>query len=161
MDYIFYKEDLYGYSVFEIGTNKVFNYYPLVTFKENIETFIGTDIHYNVQNNIFAVEGCYWACPWDIFLFRLNNPMERFTEIINIRDLIDPEYKKYGCIDFVGWENNNRPIRILPILLFFIAKWQLLSVFCRFTNRSNIKLKVKSGEINLTEEEYKNKLIKV
>ncbi|MHC6203329.1 HU family DNA-binding protein [Breznakiellaceae bacterium SP9] len=28
-----------------------------------------------------------------------------------------------------------RPIRILPILLLSIAKWYLLSIFCRFTNR--------------------------
>jgi hypothetical protein len=128
LDYIFYKEDLYGYSVFEVNTKKVFNYYPLATFNEVAETFIGTNIHYNVHNNIFAVEGCYWACPWDIFLFKLDNPMERFTEILNIRELIDPGYKKYNNIDFVGWENNN------------------------------IKLKSKTNEIILSEGEYKNKL---
>lgn len=29
----------------------------------NVETFIGTDIYFNKNNNIFAVIGCYWACP--------------------------------------------------------------------------------------------------
>jgi hypothetical protein len=111
-DYIFYREDLYGYSVFEVNTKKVFNYYPKATFKDKQETFIGTDIHYNIHNNIFAVGGCYWACPYDTFLIKIDNPMERFNGLINIREIIDPGYKKYDDIDFVEWENNDIVLKI-------------------------------------------------
>jgi hypothetical protein len=131
-DYIFYKEDLYGYSVFEINTKDVFNYYPTATFKDNEETFIGLDIHYNMNNNIFAVGGCYWACPYDVFLIKTNNPMEQFSELIYIREIIDPRHHKYDDIDFVRWENND------------------------------IILKLEREEIiNLTEKEYMKKIIKI
>ena len=132
MDYIFYSEDLYGYSVYEIETKKVFNYFPLATFTQGIETFIGTDIHYNKNNNMFAVEGCYWACPCDVFLIKANSPMEMFNELLNIHKIIDPEYDKYDDIEFVEWENNN------------------------------IKLKLDCKEIiTLTEEEYRYKMLKI
>jgi hypothetical protein len=131
-DYIFYKEDLYGYSVFEINTKNVFNYYPTATFKDNKETFVGLDIHYNINNDIFAVGGCYWACPSDVFLIKINNPMEQFSELINIHKIIDPEYNKYDNIDFVRWENND------------------------------IILKLEQKEIiNLMEKEYMKKIIEI
>jgi hypothetical protein len=132
MDYIFYKEDLYGYSVFEVNTKNVFNYYPKATFSGKEETFIGTDIHYNINNNIFAVGGCYWACPSDVFLIKIDNPMEQFSGLINMREIIDPGYNKYDDIDFIGWEN------------------------------SNIILEVEQKEkIKITEKEYTDKIIKI
>ena len=132
LDYIFYKEDLYGYSVYEIETKKVFNYFPSATFVRAAETFIGTDIHYNKNNNIFAVDGCYWACPGDVFLIKANNPMEVFGELVNIHEIIDPEYDKYDDIDFVCWENNN------------------------------IQLKIDCKDIiTLTEEDYKPKMVQI
>jgi hypothetical protein len=130
--YIFYREDLYGYSVFDINNKNVFNYYPLATFKEQKETFIGIDIHYNINNNIFAINGCYWACPYDVFLIKIDDPMKEFTDLINIHEILDPGYEKYDDIEFVGWENND------------------------------IKLKIEDQTILiLQEEEYKNKMIRI
>lgn len=106
-NYLVYKEDLYGYSVFEIDTNKIFNYYPKATFTDHEETFIGTNIHHNIDNNIIAVEGCYWACPYDTFLLKIKSPLEIFTEYINIHQILDKEYDKYDDINFMEWENNN------------------------------------------------------
>ena len=107
LDYIFYNEDLYGYSVFEVAAKKVFNYFPAATFKDRTETFIGTDIHYNIHHNIFAVGGCYWACPSGMFLVQIDNPLEQFTGLLNIHEISDYGYDKYDDIDFIGWENNN------------------------------------------------------
>jgi hypothetical protein len=130
LDYIFYKEDLYGYSVFENNSKTIFNYYPKATFIDQKETFIGTSIHYNKNNNIFAVEGCYWACPYDTFLIKIDNPMEQFCGLINIHEIIDPEYNKYDDINFMEWEYND------------------------------ILLKIENKEIlKLTEEEYMKKII--
>ena len=104
-DYIFYKEDLYGYSVFEVSGKRVFNYFPASTFKDREETFIGTDIHYNAGNNIFAVGGCYWACPCGIFLVKIDNPLEQFTGLLDMHEMLG--YDKYGDFDFIAWENND------------------------------------------------------
>ena len=104
-DYIFYKEDLYGYSVCEVSSKRVFNYFPAATFKEREETFIGTDIHYNVHNNIFAVGGCYWACPSGIFLLKIDDPMEQFTGLLDMHEMLG--YDKYDDFDFIAWENTD------------------------------------------------------
>jgi hypothetical protein len=108
LDYLIYREDLYGYSVCEIGTKNTFEYFPKCSFVEPFsETFIGTNIHYNVNNNIFAVEGCYWACPFDVFLIKTNNIMEQFIGLLNIHYIIEKKKKKYDEISFVKWENND------------------------------------------------------
>ena len=107
-EYIFYKMNLYGYSAFEIKTKKTFEYLPKCSFIENgSESFIGTDIHFNSKNNIFAVGGCYWACPTDTFLLKINNPMKQFEAYLNIHTIIDRDYEKYEDIDFIEWENKD------------------------------------------------------
>jgi hypothetical protein len=131
LSYLVYKEDLYGYSVFEIETKNVFDYYPKDSFNGKAETFIATDIHYNKNNDVFAVDGCYWSCPCDTFLVKINNPMEEFGEFVNLHYIIDPEYDDYDDIRFVEWENNN------------------------------VKLELDFKEIiTLTEETYKNEMMK-
>jgi hypothetical protein len=107
LDYLFYKEDLYGYSVLELSTKRVFDYYPAATFKDNIETFIATSVHYNRQNNIAAVEGCFWACPWDVLLLQIDNPMERFTKMVSVGELLSQNSVEHNHINFIAWENND------------------------------------------------------
>ncbi|GHU57678.1 hypothetical protein FACS189444_0150 [Spirochaetia bacterium] len=137
-NYLFYKEDLYGYSVLDIETNIVFNYYPKATFENNIETFIGTDIHYN-NGNLFAVGGCIWACPYDTLIIKINNPMEMFSEFISIHQMLDKGYKKYEDIDFIEWEVSNIKLKFENTELY----------------------KPQNEIIILKEEEYKDKLVKI
>ena len=107
-DYIFYKTDLYGYNVFEMDTKSTFDYFPKCSFMGDLaETFIGTDIHFNKNNNIFAVGGCYWACPTDVFLLKINNPLEQYEKYVNTHLIIDEDYEKYDDIDFIEWESND------------------------------------------------------
>ena len=106
--YIFYKIDLYGYSVFSIDTKETFDYIPKCSFVEPFaETFIGTDIHFNKNNNVFAVGGCYWGCPIDTFLIRIDNPLEQFTHYINTHLIIEGDYDKYDDTNFVEWIEND------------------------------------------------------
>ena len=105
--YLVYREDLYGYSVFEPGTDNLFNYYPAATFKDGRETFIGTNMHYNIHNNVTAVEGCYWACPSDTVLIKTGNPLEMFSSYAVLHQIIDREYDIYDGIDFVAWEHRD------------------------------------------------------
>jgi hypothetical protein len=137
-EYLFYKTHLYGYNVFSIDMKKTFDYYPKYSSKGG-ETFIGTNIYFNKNNNIFAVEGCYWACPTDTFLIKIDNPLEQFSQYINIHLIIDEDYDKYDDVNFVGWENNDIKIKCY-----------------------NIETKPYKDEIIiLTEEEYTNKMINV
>jgi len=115
-NYIFYKTDLYGYNVFEIDTKNTFDYFPKCSFMGDIvETFIGTSIHFNKDNNIFAVDGCYWACPSDVFLLKINNPLEQYEKYVNIHLIIDEDYEKYEDIDFLEWENNDIKLKCYNI----------------------------------------------
>jgi hypothetical protein len=171
LDYIFYKEDLYGYSVFEVDSKKSFNYYPAATYKKQIETFIGTDIHYNKNNNVFAVGGCYWACPGDVFLIKINNPMEQFTGIINIHEIIDPGYEKYDDIDFEKWENNDIKLKIEDNqqprpegqgMLFSKGGYtQGFNTFLTAMNGGVLNPIGTNKIITLTEKEYMDKMITV
>jgi len=111
-EYIFYKAGLYGYRAFDIDTKNTFNYYPKCSFVGNFaETFIGTDIHFNNKNNTFAVGGCYWACPTDVFLLKIDNPLEQYERYVNLHLIIDKDYDKYEDIDFIEWENNDIKIK--------------------------------------------------
>jgi len=109
--YLFYKTDLYGYSVFSIDTKETFDYYP----KYKGETFIGTDIYFNSNNNVFAVEGCYWACPVDTFLLKIDNPLKQFTEYGNTHLMIEGDYDKYDDTNFVEWIGNDIKLKCYNI----------------------------------------------
>jgi hypothetical protein len=112
--YIFYKTALYGYNVFETNTGKTFEYFPKCSFGENgVETFIATHIFFNKNNNMFAVEGCYWACPVDTFLIKIDSPLKQFDGYVNIHLIVDEDYQKYDDISFVKWENNNIEVSCL------------------------------------------------
>ncbi|MCL2528280.1 MAG: hypothetical protein FWE42_07660 [Defluviitaleaceae bacterium] len=100
--YLAYKEDLYGYSVLELETKKIFKYFPTASWKGG-ETFIVTDIHYNPSNDIVAAGGCYWACPTGVFLFEIKDPMAQFTRYLDIQKIMG-NYDKYDSLDFQSWE---------------------------------------------------------
>jgi hypothetical protein len=111
-EYIFYKADLYGYNVFEMDTQKTFDYFPKCSFVENgIETFIGTSIYFNPNNNVFAVDGYYWACPTDILLIKIDNPLKQYEKYIDIHSIIDEGYEKYDDMAFMEWEHTDVKIK--------------------------------------------------
>jgi len=103
--YLFYKEGLYGYSVFDVESKEVFNYMPRKSFLGG-ETFIATDIYYNSATDMIATEGCYWACPYDTFLFEIKNPMKQFSRYLNFHNLLDNDYEKYDDICFSAWNDD-------------------------------------------------------
>ena len=78
--YLIFRKDLYGYSLLEIETLKTFDYYPACSLgfitDENFfeETFIWTDVIYNSSNNLMAVYGCIWACPFELALVDFSDP---------------------------------------------------------------------------------------
>lgn len=99
--YLMFRTDLYGYGVYDIAADNDFFYIP-----DEKETFIWTKLFYNPLNDMLAVSGCYWACPWDVTLLDFKNPMKE-TEWLNLHSKLDPGYEIYDDIDFVHWDGTS------------------------------------------------------
>jgi hypothetical protein len=113
-EYMIFRSELYGYSVLNLDTLKDFHYVPSQSFKvQGGETFIWTEIFYNNINNILAVSGCYWACPYSIVLVDCSEPMLPGIKQIDIHDKLDSNYEKYDDIDFVKWNNTDLVLKAL------------------------------------------------
>lgn len=102
--YLIFRRDLYGYSVLNLATLQAFHYFPQRSFTGD-ETFIWCDVHYNVTNNMLAVTGCYWACPFSVALADFSNPMAETTQIC-INDFIADGWGIYENLEFADWQND-------------------------------------------------------
>lgn len=103
-DYLLFRQELYGFSVYNITTDESFQYLPKESFGEG-ETFIWTDVSYHAENNLLAVSGCYWACPWSVYIVDFASPLSVPKFQLDIRDYIDGAA---GCeeiddLDFETW----------------------------------------------------------
>ena len=74
-DYLLFNIDLYGYSVLDLKTREAIHYVPEESFRGG-ETFLWMDALYCPENDLLAIEGCYWACPWSIRFYDFANPMQ-------------------------------------------------------------------------------------
>lgn len=100
--YLIFRIDLYGYSVLNLSTLRDFHYIPSGSFPEG-ETFIWTDVFYNRKNNMLAVSGCYWACPYEIMLLEFSHPLTEPGELIRVQDCLAHSAASYDDIDFAAW----------------------------------------------------------
>ena len=104
--YLIFRRDLYGYSLLEIETLKDFHYYPMCSLgdstRENFEeTFIWTEVLYNPSNNLMAVYGCVWACPWELMLVDFRDPFTPAENQAFIYSKMD-----IGDIESYFWQKN-------------------------------------------------------
>lgn len=108
--YLIFRRDLYGYSILELETMRELHYIPQVSYpaegEKFYETFIWTDCHYSLENNLLAVGGCYWAAPVSVIVLDFTNPMEEhgWENWLELEKLIDPEYEIYEDITFSAWD---------------------------------------------------------
>lgn len=105
-DYLIYRQDLYGYTVFDLINKKEFQYYPQCVL-DGYEYFIWTDVHYNPLNNLLAVTGCIWAAPWSTLLVDFSNPLDTPKFQIDIINCLPGDYDVYDDADFVRWDGDN------------------------------------------------------
>lgn len=98
--------DLYGISYLELDTLRVNNYIPEGCehdYRQLFgESFIVTDLHYDINTGLVAYGGCYWASTCDVMVGELADPMNFEPKLISLHEIIDPEYEM-DDIDFVGW----------------------------------------------------------
>lgn len=104
--YLIYREDLYGYSVYDLTHNRTFEYYPQCVL-DGKEYFIWTEVFYNRENNLLAVSGCIWGAPWSILLLDFEDPMKEPRFQKDIIDLLEGGYDNYDDATFISWDNQS------------------------------------------------------
>lgn len=113
--YLIFCKDLYGYSVLDLSSLEVFDFFPEESFEQESETFIWCDVFYNPENNIIAIDGCYWACPYSIVLMDFTNPMQTSVQV----DLWEKiKNVNYNDILFECWENDLLVVKVEKIIEF-------------------------------------------
>ena len=110
--YFIFDEDLYGYSVLNLGDLQCMHYIPAQSYgkypEEFEETFLWCKCYYNPENNLLAVDGCYWACPYSLIVLDFSHPMTA----VEAEDWVDVfqycgDHPDLDDIDFVRWEGND------------------------------------------------------
>lgn len=107
--YLPFQVDLYGLSYLDLESGEVFHYIP-EGCEHDIdqycgESFIITDIHYDKESNLVAYGGCYWACPYDVMVGDLSEPLNYDPHLISVYDMLTSENGD-GCeVDFSRFEN--------------------------------------------------------
>lgn len=106
--------DLYGISYLELDTLRVNNYIP-EGFEHDYrqvfgESFIVTDLHYDINTGLVAYGGCYWASTCDVMVGELADPMNFEPRLVSLHEIIDPKYEM-DDIDFVSWERDTIAVK--------------------------------------------------
>ena len=94
-DYLFCGEDYQGQTIIELNTGERIDFLP--DRAQLGAGFCMVDYHPNPSKTILAVEGCYWACPYEVKFFDFTDPMSWNLE---------PKYKQPGSNNgdrFFGW----------------------------------------------------------
>lgn len=110
--YLIFREDLYGYSVLELETGQTLHYMPERSWpldgRMGEETFIWTDVRYDLGTDLLAVFGCYWASTNDTVFLDFSHPMEekRWDQWLEMHDVVDPGYDYYDDIDLERFGRN-------------------------------------------------------
>lgn len=112
-DYFFFKEDLYGYSVLRFSDMSAMHYMPegvMPHLPDYLgESFIITDFTFFEEFSFALCGGCFWACPYDVFICDLSEPLTEHRNMPLVRDIIAPiggfEADDVCCddIDFKGF----------------------------------------------------------
>lgn len=85
-EYLFFKEELYGYSVLEICSGQVMHYIPAV---EMGESFIIVQSLFCSDISAALCHGCIWAAPYSVCLCDLSDPMSEPAGYLMLEDIID------------------------------------------------------------------------
>ncbi len=94
-EYLLCGEDYQGQTVVNLTMNKVVNHFPSEGLKGT--GFCWVDAYPSPDTKIIAVEGCIWACPYEIISYDFSEP-----------DILP--YRELGRVDNLekasGWKDN-------------------------------------------------------
>lgn len=71
-DYLLCGEDYQGYSVINLSTATSTVYFPDTGFEGT--GFCWAAVYSSPDSQMLAVDGCYWACPYELVFYDLRNP---------------------------------------------------------------------------------------
>jgi len=95
-EYLLCGEDYQGYSTLNLTTGKYQLYFPEAGYKGF--GFCWVQVHPSPDGLVLAVDGCYWACPYELVIFDIHNPenlpypeLARFEELHSCDGWVDNE----------------------------------------------------------------------
>lgn len=95
-EYLLCGEDYQGYSVVNLTTGNYHVYFPETGYKG--AGFCWTAVYPSPDGLVLAVDGCYWACPYDLVLYDFREPEKLpYPEIARFDNLDDSD----------GWLDND------------------------------------------------------
>ena len=100
--FLLFSIDLYGYSIMDLSDYNVYHYIPVESFIGHEETFIWTNVLYCSQNNILAVDGCFWAAPSSTNFYNFSCPERLPYELV---------YSSYDMAGVVNVDSDVIPLR--------------------------------------------------
>lgn len=102
--YILFRRDLYGYSIFNCNTKKVFHYIP-EGYLEGKESFIWVQGEFFKREcGLLLISGCFWACPYSTLVVDFSNPEKQPYPYFDCNEMIadlEKEEYYYNDIDFL------------------------------------------------------------
>jgi hypothetical protein len=87
-DYLVCSEDTQGQTVVELDTGEKVSWVPILA------GFCWVDMTPSPSRTLIAVDGCYWACPYEIKIYDFSNPMKPPFECLT---------EDYSIEKFNGW----------------------------------------------------------
>jgi hypothetical protein len=95
-EYLLCGEDYQGYSVLNLNTGKYQAYFPEAGYKG--VGFCWADVHPSPDGLVLAVDGCYWACPYELVVYDFREP----------ENMPYPELARFEPLDGCdGWIDND------------------------------------------------------
>lgn len=95
-EYLLFGEDYQGYSVLNLTTQRMNVYFPSAGHGAGAG-FCWTEVIPSPDCLVLAVDGCYWACPYELVLFDFREPEKLpLPELCRVGELCETK----------GWQDN-------------------------------------------------------
>jgi len=94
-DYMICGEDYQGHTVLQLDTGKRRDYFP-----RSGHDGVGwcmVDFHPSPKGDMIAIEGCHWACPYEVKIFDFRKPLDGPLRVLS-------DEKDYS--DYMGWKSD-------------------------------------------------------
>jgi hypothetical protein len=96
-DYFLCGRDYHGgYNIFDLTNQKEYAYNPI--HEPYKELFCWISAEFNKDSQQLIVEGCYWACPFELVTFDFSNPTNIPLPEISRKD-IEEDWEEDDCDD--------------------------------------------------------------
>ena len=91
-DYLVCSEDIEGQTIIELDSGKESSWVPILA------GFCWVDMIPSPSNNLIAIDGCYWGCPFETKIYDFSNPMKPPFDCLT---------EDYSIEKFNGWNNDD------------------------------------------------------